>query len=182
MGKEKSSKEIEKILLGTSHILEIKYDEEWNFPEINFSIFKESGDERRKMFNRRYSQKIERFLGLPYIIDDFAEHSQRARWLSDSQFLYGADVIRYAMDNNSIRPMNFMIVSHALGFLSEQNYVGDDMLGFGLKRDAVKFNYKNLLDYVYTSSPKSKEHNFGLADKVSEFKQVTFQFMKFLGQ
>lgn len=120
MNQEVSISEIERILLEDPHITAIHKDE-WDIPEIDYSNWA-MGDSK---YAQGSSDILKRYLGMPYIEDDFDNHELRREWRTELEHKYSWFKDYY--EANSIRSAKLGAVSITLEALEDDYiYIGNN--------------------------------------------------------
>ena len=75
---------IEEILSADPHVIEVIPGEEWDFPEIDYSLF----DPEAKLVQRSI-EYLQEALSSHYILDDFTDHWERRGWKQQMIIAHG---------------------------------------------------------------------------------------------
>lgn len=125
--------EIEKILLQDPHVIRIEPAEEWEFHNINCSIFK-----NHQEIVKSYLCSLQNFLKRPYIIDDFTKHPMREKWrYIEVPQKYDRRVSEY-LKHNALRWKNMLAAFHCIDVINKDNYCGTNTEQFQKILDELK--------------------------------------------
>lgn len=162
-------KPIEEILKQDPHIKAIHPAEEWDIPEIDYSLFKKENRE----IQREAIKRLKDYLNGPYIVDDFADHGQRRDWKGQLKETYTGFYDYYK--NNAIKINSVHAVRSAMNILRD-DYKDENPQEFQmLTEKVINMTFINFEQY----DSKSNQEKIEFAKQV---KAEVYKVLKFLSK
>lgn len=150
------------------HVVRVELGEPWKFLIINNALFRSNKDTVLLYFIN-----LQKFLGLPYIVDDFENHGLRELWrLQEVPRKYDKDVQEF-LRNNSLRTASYMVVNHCTDVINPDNYVGTN-------KEMFESKLKEMLDGISQIREVTKGDRPTPVTLVKSLKQIVYSLLEFL--
>ena len=158
--------EIIKTLENYPHVVDILPAEDWDFPEVNYSLF----NPEYKSLNKNIDC-LKLLLNRRYILDDLDNHTQRDKWLRKIGTDLGQAYYDFAKLGNSLDsglPLDILDIITRL----KKHYIGTNPKFHGQVGRLYRLHHEN-----YDQIPEKEKLPY-----IQRFKQETFALLQTIAQ